>query len=331
MKRPLSLRSRVLIGAVLWTIGLFIVAGAALITAMELHPVPIARMTHGVFGHPLVILVGVFSMVAGLLQVRRGLSPLNNLRSRLAGLHEGRDRRVEGAYPTEVQPLVNDLNALLDHREQAVQRAIAKAGDLAHGLKTPLAVLAREAERAEAAGRTELAAAIVEQVERMRRQIDYHLAHARAAASGVRAGARTSVKDAADALARTLLRLYAERGLVIDVDVPPAHEVRCQREDLDEMLGNLVDNACKWARTHAGISSSHLDGQILIVVEDDGGGLEPSQRQAVLQRGVRADEAAPGSGLGLAIVRDLAELYGGSIALGSSPRGGLRAELRLPA
>ena len=155
---------------------------------------------------------------------------------------------MDGAYPAEVQPLVDDLNALLDHREQAIQRAIAKSGDLAHGLKTPLAILAQEAERARGAGQHEIAAAIDQQVERMRRQVDYHLAHARAVASGATAGARSSVKDSADGLARALLRLHAERSIAIDVQVAEDVTVRAQREDLDEMLGNLLDNACKWAR-----------------------------------------------------------------------------------
>jgi signal transduction histidine kinase len=332
MKRPLSLRSRVLLGALLWTIGLIIMASAALVTALEHHPhVPLAIMVHDVFRQPLVLMFGVFSMVAGLVQVRRGLSPIKNLRAKLAGLHEGRDRRVEGTYPTEVQPLVNDLDALLDHREQAVWRAVAKAGDLAHGLKTPLAILAQEAERARAAGQTEIATAVTQQVDRMRRQVDYHLAHARAAASGAAPGARCSIRESADGLTRALLRLYADRGIAIDVHVPPDLSVRAQREDVDEMLGNLLDNACKWGRSRVTIEASQTVAGVEITVDDDGSGLVERMREAVLQRGVRADEAAPGSGLGLAIVRDLAEVYGGSISLDASPAGGLRARLRLPA
>ena len=147
----------------------------------------------------------------------------------------------------------------------------------------------------------------------MRRQIDYHLAHARAAASGATPGARCAVPASAEGLARTLLRLHADRGLAIEVDVVPAHAVRGEREDLDEMLGNLLDNACKWARSRVVDRRRPPAGAtIVITVDDDGPGLEASMREAVLQRGVRADEAAPGSGLGLAIVRDLAELYGGS-------------------
>ena len=128
-----------------------------------------------------------------------------------------------------------------------------------------------------------------------------------------------------------MLRLYAERGIAIDVHAPLDLSVRVQREDLDEMLGNLLDNACKWGRSHVTIEASRIGARVEITVDDDGSGLAETLREAVLQRGVRADEAAPGSGLGLAIVRDLAEIYGGSISLDASPVGGLRARLRLPA
>jgi len=326
----LSLRSRVLLGALLWTVGLFSVTGIITTQVMFRHP-DAPRIVHGAFSHATALsLLALVCMVVGLSQVRSGLSAVNQLRARLLAVHEGRDRRVEGTYPAEVQPLVNDLNALLDHREQAISRALAKAGDLAHGLKTPLAVLSQEADRADAAGHRELAGAISQQVERMRRQVEYHLAHARAAASGATPGARCSVADSAEGLSRTLLRLHAGRGLTITVHISAAHSVRCQREDLDEMLGNLLDNACKWAKSRVSIESSDTDASLVITVDDDGPGLVPSMRDVVLQRGVRADEAAPGSGFGLAIVRDLAELYGGSIALGSSPDGGVRARLRLP-
>jgi signal transduction histidine kinase len=327
-----SLRRRILLGSILWTFGMLLLLTAAVTKAMELRPhLGINMAVHGWSQAPLVLLTGALCMAAGVLQVRRGLAPVDNLRSRLTGLHQGHDRRVDGEYPSEIQPLVNDLNILLAHRERAVQRAIAKAGDLAHGLKTPLAILAQEAERAEAAGEHDVAAAIRQQVDRMRRQVDYHLAHARAAASGATAGARCSIGESAEGLTRALLRLHAERGITIDVRASPALSVRVQREDLDEMLGNLLDNACKWGRSHVTIDAAQADGGVIITVDDDGCGLADGMREAVLQRGVRADEAAPGSGLGLAIVRDLAEVYGGSIALDASPEGGLRARLRLPA
>jgi signal transduction histidine kinase len=268
--------------------------------------------------------------MGGIWQVRAGLSPFGRLRRQLSGVRDGTGRRVEGAYPIEVQPLVNDLNSLLEHRERTVRRALAKAGDLAHGLKTPLAVLAQEADRAEAAGQHEMASTISLQVERMRRQIEFHLAHARAAGSGDVPGARCPVLPSVEGLARTLLRIYAARGLTIQVDVQSGHFIRGQQEDLEEMLGNLLDNACKWAKSRIKIQSVQEDGAVVVTVDDDGSGLAASMRDVVLQRGVRADEAAPGSGLGLAIVRDLVELYEGTFSLEDSPLGGLRARLRLP-
>jgi signal transduction histidine kinase len=330
MTRTLSLRSRLVLGAVLWTVGLFVVAGIVM-TILMLRYAALPRIMHGMFMHSgMSMTVALVAMLWGILQVRKGFAPIDRLRARLASVRSGETSRVEGRYPAEVQPLVDDLNALLDHRERAVSRAQAKAGDLAHGLKTSLAVLAQEAERASAAGQSELAATIEQQVERMRRQMDYHLAHARAAASGASA-ARCDVRASADGLARTLLRLHADRGLAIDVRVHPDHAVRVQREDLDEMIGNLLDNACKWTRSRIAVESSQHDRTVVISVDDDGPGVPAEMRDRVLRRGVRADEAAPGSGFGLAIVRELAEVYGGSIALTAAPAGGLRARLTLPA
>jgi signal transduction histidine kinase len=277
----------------------------------------------------LLLTIAILALAVGAYQVRRGLAGVTQLRTRLAAVREGRDARVEGRYVPEVQPVVDDLNALLEHREEAVRRAVAKAGDLAHGLKTPLAVLASEADRVQASGQTDLARSIAQQVDRMRRQIDYHLAHARAAASGA-AGARCDIRESADALARALARLHADRNLSIDVRVPGPLIVRVQREDLDEMLGNLIDNACKWARAKVVVDAGDNGADVVVTVDDDGPGLPGEMRRAVLERGVRADEQSPGYGLGLAIVRDLAEVYHGSIALADSPSGGLRATLRLP-
>ena len=329
--KGLSLRSRIFFGAVLWSAGLFLLSGLVL-THYMLYVPSAPGIFHGVFVHYMIIVAAamVASIVVGFVQVKRGLASFNDLRTNLAGVREGRDARLGGAYPSEVQPLVSELNELLSDREQRVTRALTKAGDLAHGLKTPLTLLNQQAERAKAEGQAALAAAIMQQVERMRRQIDYHLAHARASASGGNPAARCHVLTSADALARTMLTIHAERHLAIDVHVPHDHFVSLQREDFEEMLGNLVDNACKWAQTRVEVRSSLDEGQIVTTVDDDGPGLDPSLRETVLRRGVRADEAAPGSGLGLAIVADLVELYGGSIALGSSPLGGLRATLRLP-
>ena len=319
-----SFRWRVLLGTAFWTLGL--------IPALHFGFLAVHGQTRYMTntGRGIALVFSTICITVGALQFRAGLRPFDRLRRQLLGLRDGSRSRIEGTYPNEVQPLVNDLNSLLEHREQIVKRALAKAGDLAHGLKTPLAVLHQEADRVEAGGQHETASTISQQVERMRRQIDYHLAQARAAAPGNVPTAQCSLLPTVQGLTRTLLRIYADRGVAIDVAVAANHSVRGQREDLEEMLGNLLDNACKWAKSHVSIQSVKEDGAVLIIVDDDGPGLPTSMREQVLQRGIRADETAPGSGLGLAIVRDLADLYNGSIALTDSPLGGLRATLRLP-
>lgn len=321
-----SLRARVLLGAILWTFGLV----GVLITLVTLNArlFGSVRVLH-IYLHTTAA-VALVCMIAGFYVVRAAIRPLDAIRRRLVDVRTGTDRRLHGTYPAEVQPLVDDLNALLAHNEQVVTRANARAGDLAHGLKTPLAVLANEAGALAQTGDAELAATIAQQVALMQRQIEYHLAHARAAAAGAALHTQSSIAESADGLRRALLRLHAQRGLRVDVAVDEADLFRGRREDLDEMLGNLLDNACKWASSRVAVASSHSDLRVTIVVDDDGPGLDPSMRERVLQRGARADEAAPGSGLGLAIVRDIAELYGGTIALEPSPLGGLRATLTLP-
>lgn len=322
-----SLRTRLVAGAVIWMTAVVVAVTALLLYAVRNHPEHREPLTYFVA----VGLIAVAFVAGGLYLVRRAVAPLQSLRADLTVVREGRSQRIAADYPSEVQPLVDDLNALLEDRERAVSRALTTAGDLAHGLKTPLAILAHEAEQAAAAAHHDLAATLRQLVERMQRQIDYHLARSRATASSRAApGLRCPVLPSVEGLVRTMRRLHAERELAINADVSPSHEIRGRREDLDEMLGNLLDNACKWARSHVAIASSIDDGELSISVDDDGPGLDPSMRTEVLQRGVRADEQVRGSGLGLAIVSDLAELYGGSVTLETSPLGGTRARLQLP-
>jgi signal transduction histidine kinase len=319
-----SLRSRLILASLSWSAGLL--ALMHMLSRTFLHIFPDARHWNAIGP----VLLGLLLLTAGIVGMRQGLTPFRRLRERLAAVRAGADRRVEGAYPSEVQPLIDDLNALLEDREKAVKRALATAGDLAHGLKTPLALLRQAADDAAAGGRLDLAESIGQQVARMSRQTNYHLARARAAASGA-AGARCQAAACAEALVRTLLKLYAGRTLEIVSTIGPDLYPRVQREDLDEMLGNLLDNGCKWARSRIVLAADRKDGMLVLTVDDDGPGLATDLRSVVLERGVRIDEASPGSGLGLAIVRDLAELYGGSICLEESPLGGLRARLSLPA
>lgn len=325
-----SLRGRVIIGVLLWTLGLLSLAGLYFTYLLSVRPRHIVVM-HWPFTHvAFAVVLTVVLLLGGVWYFRRGVSPIVQLRQRLSAVHAGATRRVEGDFPSEIDPLIDDLNALLEHHEHAITRAQSKAGDLAHGLKTPLAVLTKEAADADAAGHTALAESIRQQVDRMRRQIDYHLASARAAASGATMNARCVVADSVDGLVRTVARIYAERSLTIQADIDPSHVVRVQREDLDEMVGNLLDNACKWARHRVLVSVTSDGDSVRIVVDDDGGGVPEDKRVDVLKRGVRADQNAPGSGFGLAIVGDLAEIYGGTIALTDTPLGGTRAVLTLP-
>jgi len=298
-----------------------------MLSLMTLHALPALRESH-----PAVpILAGLVLMGGALFGARQWLAPFRRLREHLVSVRKGTARRVEGVYPTEIQPLIDDLNSLLEDREKSLRRALATAGDLAHGLKTPLAVLAHEADLVASAGRADLAENIGQQVQRMSRQVSYHLARARAASSGTAGAAPCPVTPCVNALVRTLTKLFADRRLEVSVNTSPDLCCRVQREDFDEMLGNLLDNACKWAKSRVLVQTFRGDAFLAITVEDDGFGLKPSLRSAVLERGVRMDESTPGSGLGLAIVRDLAELYGGSISLDESRLGGLCVRVTLPA
>ena len=319
-----SLRSRLILASLLWTGGLLLVMHV--FSILVLHVIPSVRLQHA----PLPVAAGLLAMAAGVVALRQSLAPFRRLREKLLCVRGGAGRRIEGQYATEVQPLIDDLNALLEDREKAVQRALRTAADLAHGLKTPLALLAQEADRAAASGFPEMAVSIGQQAERMSRQMNYHLARARAAASGASGRARCQLAPCADALVRTMVKLHAERALTINYTGPPDLVARVQREDLDEILGNLLDNACKWAKAQVVLHAAEKDGVLSILVDDDGPGLAPDEHSAALEPGVRMDEAAPGSGFGLAIVRDLVELYGGSIRLEESSLGGLRARITFP-
>lgn len=330
---PTSFRSRLLVGSVLWTIGVLLVVSVLLIWLLGLHPGLHARTYAQFRSTPAVVTftLGLAGMTVGLLTIRRGLAAVDRLRATLVAVQRGEASRLAGEFPAEIQPLVDDLNALVADREQRVDRAIARAGDLAHGLKTPLAVLARDADRAVTRGEHDLAVSMHEQIERMHQQIDHHLVHARAAAAINVPGLRAEVDASVRALVRTMARLHADKALSFDVAVTPLLEARMRREDLDELLGNLLDNACKWARSSVRVSATCDAGMVVVAVEDDGEGLDAAHAAAVVQRGVRADERTPGWGLGLSIVNDLIELYGGSLTLSRRALGGLWVEVRVPA
>ncbi len=261
------------------------------------------------------------------IQVWIGLRPLRRMRGALADIRTGRTDRMAGDWPTEVRPLVRELDALMEHNAAVVERARTHVGNLAHALKTPLAVLGNEMGR-RGGPRAE---AMERQVSTMRRWIDHYLARARAAATAAVLGARTPVAPVVEDLRRTLLRIHADRDLTIEATIPADAIFRGERQDLEEMLGNLMDNACKWTKFRVRVSAERSQSVLTLRIDDDGHGLPADRRSEAMRRGRRLDETAPGSGLGLAIVADIAELYSGALHLAESPLGGLRTELTLPA
>jgi signal transduction histidine kinase len=276
--------------------------------------------------------LGLALLAAAVVQVEVGLRPLARLRSELAAVRAGLSRRFATAtIPVEVEPLTDDLNLLLEHSEAVLARARVQAGNVAHALKADLTVLANEVRDLAPANVAKSAPRLEARLDRMRRHLDHHMARARAAAARGVPGIGTEIAPVVAGLVRTLARLHADRELAFTTDLPPGLRFGGEREDLQEMLGSLMDNACKWARRRVRVAGRAEGETLLLAVEDDGPGLPPERRAALPVPGVRLDESVPGTGLGLAVVRDLAELYGGTLRLGAAPLGGLQAELRLPA
>jgi signal transduction histidine kinase len=282
----------------------------------------------------LLVLLGA----AAVAQVAVGLAPLRALQRALAAVHEGRAQRLDERFPGEVQPLVDDFNRVLDRNAEVVARARTQAGNLAHAIKTPLAALSQAAATAvkgSAAANTDLARLVDEQVALARRHVDWHLARSRAAAAHGLPGARAAVQPAISGLVRVMERVHAGGRLRIECDPVAADLVFSgEVQDLQEIVGNVIDNACKWARSRVRVAAraqaAAHGSRLRITIEDDGPGVAAERRSSVMARGARLDEAVPGSGLGLAIVQDLVALYGGSVALEAADSGGLRVEIDLP-
>jgi signal transduction histidine kinase len=292
------------------------------------------------FDRAIAITFGVLAIVlllTTMFQVRFGLAPLKRISASLAAIRSGTAERLQGQFPVEIAPLARETNALIDANREIVERARTHVGNLAHALKTPLSVIVNEAA---ARGDDPLAVKVREQAAVMRDQVQRHLERARIAARATVIGTITEVAPVVTALARSLEKIHRDRGIAIDIEAPRDTRFRGERQDLEEMVGNLVDNACKWAQSRVAVEVlperaevAQAGSTLRVVVDDDGPGLTASERESVqaARRGNRLDETKPGSGLGLSIVVDLAALYGGALTLGTAPIGGLRAELVLPA
>ncbi len=272
--------------------------------------------------------LGLGLLVATFFQVRFGLLPLRAIRQDLARIRSGEAEKLEGELPDEIRPLQQELNALIQSNREIVDRARTHVGNLAHALKTPLSVITNEARAHEG----ELSAKVVEQAGIMRTQITHHLDRARVAARSSLIGDITDVEAVLQALKRTLDRIYGERGLDLEVSCGNGLKFQGEKQDFEEMVGNLMDNACKWAKWQVRVEAARVKGTagFAVIVDDDGPGLTEAERAQAVKRGQRLDESKPGSGLGLSIVADLAHLYKGRFELEPSPEGGLRARLELP-
>lgn len=267
-------------------------------------------------------------------QIRYGLRPLKKISEALSEIRSGETERLQGDFPKEVAPLAREVNALLESNREIVDRARTHVGNLAHALKTPLSVLMNESRNLK--GQT--AEKVREQLGVMRDQVQRHLERARISARVAVISNTIEVAPVIEMLVRTMEKIHRERGLALHAKLNPETRFRGEQQDLEEMVGNLVDNACKWASSRVDVEmfvqGSPKGGNapsLRIQVDDDGPGLAPDEREEVLHRGRRLDESKPGTGLGLSIVLELAKLYGGTLTLGASPLGGLRAELMLPA
>jgi signal transduction histidine kinase len=271
-----------------------------------------------------VLAVGLIGGV--LVLIRYGLRPLHEIEDKLGDVRAGRRDKLDGEYPSELSPLVREINTLITHNRNVVDRARTHVGNLAHALKTPLAVLKNEAK-----GSDKLSDLVRRQTEAMTSNVNSYLKRAQAAAQAEVLGVRTEVKEPVEGIARMLERLHREKGVAIDVDVDPKAVFRGERGDFDELVGNLLENAAKWCKSRVNVTVTRNDDGMEVKVDDDGPGLPAEHRVKALERGKRLDESEPGTGLGLSIVSELADIYGGRLHLEDSPIGGLRARLVLPA
>lgn len=272
------------------------------------------------------IILGSGLLIVVLLQIRFGLKPLRLLKDSLSNIRTGKEKRLPEKFPSEIQPIVHELNALLDHSEGLLERARTQVGDLAHALKNPLTVIRNEAgEIKDHRGQL-----IREKADAMGAYMERYLSRARAAGSGNIIGASVAVQPVAKDICYLMAHMYQDKNIDIILKDLKGLYFKGDAQDLEEMLGNLMDNACKWANSKVVVKGEQRNSRLIINIDDDGPGIPEDQKDAVLQRGRRLDETVPGSGLGLAIVIDLAHLYHGTLTLHKSDAGGLGARLELP-
>jgi signal transduction histidine kinase len=304
--------------------------GARIVVALDQSELDEARRSFALSAAASLAALGLALVVALWFASKVSLAPFAGLRQSLNLVHRGERDALEGDFPDEIQPLVDDLNALLSARSADLVAARSRAGDLAHGLKTPLAVLGSTARRLRESGRADLADEIDGEISRMSRHVMRELMRARAGVTALRRGQRTALAPAVASLVRTMQTVSGGKAVSYAIDVPAALNVALDDTDLMEVLGNVLDNARKWATASVAVTARPAAGGVALTVEDDGPGLPASELAFRIERGRRLDEQVEGSGFGLAIVQDLVGAYGGEASLSRSPLGGLKVELLLP-
>jgi signal transduction histidine kinase len=275
------------------------------------------------------LILAVFLLAILILQITFGLSPLNALKKSLHSYHIGEADKIEGVFPIEFNPLVNELNAVIEKNATIVTRARTQAGNLAHAMKTPIAVISNALED-KGMSFESFKNLIHEQISKAKEQIDWNLAKARAATSSKNPRLRTPVLPVVQSIVAVMNKVYADKGLSIDIQSFPDSSLifNGEQHDLQEIVGNLIDNACKWAKSKVQITVGAHNEKVQIIVEDDGLGVKSEDYVRILRRGFRVDELTQGSGLGLAIVDDLVSLNEGAIELGQSSFGGLKVSIQ---
>ncbi|PSU35933.1 ATP-binding protein [Photobacterium lutimaris] len=285
----------------------------------------LTQLTSGLWLILLVMAGGILFLIW--LQVSWSLWPLRRLQQNLKEVREGQTSELSGIYPAEIRPVVDDLNALLFHYQELLDRARNHAGNLSHALKTPIAVLNNEVTHLNKQEQSRLQPSL----QQLQQHIDYHLGRARMAGASNILSAKTAPSARVDAISMAMDKVYADRGVVLVNELDSDLLVAIEKRDLDEILGNLIENSYKWAK---GLIRVHQPEQttenLLLVIEDDGPGIDDDAYQSAVKRGVRLDETTPGTGLGLNIVSELAHSYRGELTLSRSPLGGLRASITLP-
>lgn len=270
--------------------------------------------------------LGFLLAISTFVQVKWGLRPLSRITNGLNDIREGRSQDLRGSFPTEIDPLVGELNALIGFNKKVVERARTHVGNLAHALKTPISVLRNEATDYDDA----LSGKVIEQTNAMQSQVNYHLDRAQIIARSGMLSTAHPVKPVVEGLGRAMSKIYRDKNVRLTINVEKNMRFSGEREDIEQVLGNLIDNACKWSKNEVAISVTGDESSLVFGVEDNGPGLSTEQQKRAMKRGERLDEQTPGSGLGLSIVHDLMKAYDGTFTMARSKLGGLKATLTFP-